>query len=405
MQVLYLSYDGLTDPLGQSQVLPYLIGLSAKGAHIHIISFEKPERFEKHKSIIEKIVAENKIVWHPMAYTKRPAVLSTIYDLWRLRKKAKQIVVENKIEIVHCRTIFTGIIGLHLKRKMGVKMIFDMRSFLADERVDGKLWNLQNPLYKCIYKYFKQKEKACLQEANHVISLTQAGKNEMLKWQLNLSELKITVIPCCVDMDLFDPQKIEANNREKVRAELGISNNDLMLIYVGGIGTWYCLDEMMEFFSELKKEIFSAKFLVVTTEKKEIVFQAASKFNIALENIFVTESIRNKVPNYLLAADLALFFILPTYSKMASSPTKQGEMMAMQLPIICNDNVGDTGNIIRKYNAGFVIQKFTKEAYQQVIQGILTPHQFDKNKIRLGAEEYFSLTNGVEKYWQIYQSL
>ncbi len=29
--ILYISYDGMTDPLGQSQVLPYLKGLAKKG--------------------------------------------------------------------------------------------------------------------------------------------------------------------------------------------------------------------------------------------------------------------------------------------------------------------------------------------------------------------------------------
>ena len=39
--VLYISYDGMTDPLGQSQVLPYLKGLSNRGHRITILSCEK----------------------------------------------------------------------------------------------------------------------------------------------------------------------------------------------------------------------------------------------------------------------------------------------------------------------------------------------------------------------------
>ena len=41
MKVIYLTYDGLTDSLGQSQILPYLKGLSNLGNDITIISFEK----------------------------------------------------------------------------------------------------------------------------------------------------------------------------------------------------------------------------------------------------------------------------------------------------------------------------------------------------------------------------
>ena len=55
--VLYLSYDGMTDPLGQSQVLPYIIGLSKKGYKFHLVSFEKPNRLRKiEKSLKESVV-------------------------------------------------------------------------------------------------------------------------------------------------------------------------------------------------------------------------------------------------------------------------------------------------------------------------------------------------------------
>ena len=46
-KTLYLSYDGLTDPLGQSQILPYLKELSIN-TEIHIISSEKKENFKKY---------------------------------------------------------------------------------------------------------------------------------------------------------------------------------------------------------------------------------------------------------------------------------------------------------------------------------------------------------------------
>ena len=48
MNVLFISYDGMTDPLGGSQVIPYLRGLAAHGHSITIVSAEKPERRLKH---------------------------------------------------------------------------------------------------------------------------------------------------------------------------------------------------------------------------------------------------------------------------------------------------------------------------------------------------------------------
>jgi hypothetical protein len=70
MQVLFVSYDGMTDALGQSQVLPYLLGLSKKGYNITILSVEKKEVFEKRKNIILEIVQKNNIDWQYIFYTK-----------------------------------------------------------------------------------------------------------------------------------------------------------------------------------------------------------------------------------------------------------------------------------------------------------------------------------------------
>jgi glycosyltransferase involved in cell wall biosynthesis len=277
MKVLFTSYDGLTDPLGQSQILPYLSGLSAKGADIHIISFEKPERFVKHKLLIEEIVKKNNLQWTPLAYTKRPPILSTIFDLWKLRTAISKIVKQNGIDIIHSRTLITTVVCLWAQQKFNLKMIFDMRGFWADERVEGKLWNIKNPIFKMIYKFFKSKEASCLQNANHVISLTHAGKTEILKWNLNIDENKITVIPCCVDIDFFNTKNIDALNRKTIRQELEINENDTVFIYTGGIGTWYCLDEMMQFFKQYNSKNKTSKFVILTAEHPDLIYNSAKK--------------------------------------------------------------------------------------------------------------------------------
>ena len=35
------------------------------------------------------------------------------------------------------------------------KLLFDTRGFWADERVDGGLWNLKNPIYNYLFEYLK----------------------------------------------------------------------------------------------------------------------------------------------------------------------------------------------------------------------------------------------------------
>ena len=58
---IFISYDGLTDPLGQSQILPYMIGLSSKGYEITILRCEKKDVFDKNRALIEASCKEAKI--------------------------------------------------------------------------------------------------------------------------------------------------------------------------------------------------------------------------------------------------------------------------------------------------------------------------------------------------------
>ncbi len=96
-EVLYLSYDGLTDQLGQSQILPYLCGLSARGFSITIVSFEKPERFATGRQEIETLCTSNGLRWVPLLYHRRPPVLSTLYDLFVLRRVVKNAAPQARV--------------------------------------------------------------------------------------------------------------------------------------------------------------------------------------------------------------------------------------------------------------------------------------------------------------------
>ena len=148
----------MTDPLGQSQVIPYLRGLSEKGYNITILSFEKRVAYKLNRDLLESDLNKNNIAWVPLRYHGKPPIISTLFDLWHMWKKAMQLQRDSTFDIVHCRSYLAALIGLKMKKRYGVKFIFDMRGFWADERVDGKLWSLRNPLFGAIYKFFKKKE-------------------------------------------------------------------------------------------------------------------------------------------------------------------------------------------------------------------------------------------------------
>lgn len=400
-KVLYISYDGMTDSLGQSQVLPYLFGLADRGVSIHLISFEKKE-FSKDIPRIKELCDENGILWHPQQYTKKPPLISTIKDIRRMKKVALDLHETVDFDLVHCRSYIPAIIGRFLQKKKNLKLVFDMRGFWADERIEGGIWDIKSPIFKKAYHFFKKKEIEFFNESDAVVSLTNNGKQEIESWDNIPNRPEIEVIPCCVDLGHFHSDKVDKITLEEKRNQLGILKEDFVLGYVGSIGTWYMLPEMLDYYAVLRHQKTNSKFLFISREAKENIVNLALEKGIPEEEIIVTGTTHNEVPLYISLFDFSIFFIRPTFSKKASSPTKQGELMALGIPIICNAGVGDTDMIIKDANAGIVLESLDIESYQACN---LEPSEYDKAEIRAGAEKWYSLKNGVEKYFGIYERL
>jgi glycosyltransferase involved in cell wall biosynthesis len=402
-KVLYISYDGMTDPLGQSQVIPYLRELAKKGYHFTILSVEKKKRLQASGKQIKQLLTASGIEWEPLIFTKRPPVVSKIYDQYKLNATAIRLHQQNKFDLVHCRSYVAAAAGLKIAHRFAVPFLFDMRGFWVDERVESGLWNLHNPLYRWFYKIYKKKEKRYLQQSAHIVSLTQRGKEELIN-AYAVPAGKVTVIRCCADFDHFDYRKISGGEKEQVKEKLGISKDSIVLSYLGSLGGWYMTDEMMDFFGLMSRQVPGSKFFFITHDNREMIFSKAMEKGINEADIRVQPAGRNEVPLYLSVSDLNIFFIRPTYSKMASSPTKHAEVMGMGIPVICND-IGDTGSILKATHSGWVIKDFTTSAYEAAIKEIPGLLVTNKQDIRQSAFGYFDLEKGVLDYLTIYKEL
>lgn len=403
---IFISIDGMTDPLGQSQVLPYLCGLSAKGYQIFLISCEKPDRYQKGRVLIEDICSNNNIQWHPILYWHKPPVISPFLNVLRLNSLAKKLINSNHIDLLHCRSYLSALIGLGFKLKHGKKFLFDMRGFYPNERVDGNIWPQTNYVYRAIYQFFKRKEVDFCENADYTISLTFNGKQEIHSWKnISNNPIPIEVIPCCADLDFFSSKNVDNSMVEALKLKLNISDSDYVLTYLGAIGTWYMTDEMLGFFKQLQEQKSNAIFLIITAEDPELVRHSASQVGIDASRIRVFKASRKEVVQLLSMTNFSIFFIKPAYSKKASSPTKLGELLSMGIPVICNANVGDVDHIITKSNTGIVIKSFNKENYLDAIDRMAEYEVVDIAKRAESVKEFFDLKTGVERYASVYQKL
>jgi glycosyltransferase involved in cell wall biosynthesis len=403
VKALYISYDGMTDPLGRSQVLPYLTGLGRRGHRITLVSCEKPENMAENADAVRQICEAASIDWQPLRYHKRPPILSSMFDVRAMRRRAARLHRSRGFDVVHCRSYMPAMVGEWLKRKFGIPLLFDMRGFWADERVERGIWPSGNPLFRLAYRYFKRREESFFHNADAVVSLTESGRKEVERWPQDRRPKRTpTVIPCCVDLELFDPANGIA--RAAGRQRLGLDDHVPVLVYVGSVGGAYLLREMFKLFVAYRTARPGARFLFVSGHDPHHICEAAGAESIEPNEIIVIAARREDVPALIATADLGVSFVTPSYASIASCPTKFAEMLAMGVPVIANRGVGDMAEMIEESGAGAVVDRFDEEslaaAIREVERADLTVEQ-----VRAAARRWFALEDGVERYDEIYRSI
>jgi glycosyltransferase involved in cell wall biosynthesis len=404
-KILFISYDGMTDPLGQSQVIPYLQGLSKAGYKIFLLSCEKKAVYLNNKETIQQLLDKSNITWIPLNYTKNPPVISTLLDIGKIRRTAKKIHREHKLDMVHTRPGVPALVGLWMKKKLGIKFLNDIREFYADSRVEGGMWNTKIPMYASIYNFFKNKEAEAVAESDGIVCLTYAGETIIKEWKEYKNGIPFEVIPCSADLQLFDPAGINEKEKQDLKKELNIGKDDFIISYLGSIGGWYLTDELMQFCKILSDKIPATRLLFISPHRHEEIRAAAEKHGIAADKVMIKKANRLQVPLLLSLSQYSVFFIKPCYSKQSSSPTKHGEIMAMGIPLITNSGVGDVEMIVDRYNSGIVIEEFTEQEFAGAALKIAAGQVYNDEGIRRGAKEFYSLDTAVEKYIRIYNSI
>jgi len=383
------------DPVGQSQVIPYLIRLAAKGASVTLISFEKRDRLKKNDLVCfqTKLLSRAKIYWQALLYHKKLTLPATFFDVLQGFMMGYWLIRRRKIQIIHARGYVAGLIGWLLKRLVGVRFVFDMRGFWADEKVDARYWSRQGLLYRLTKKI----ERILIFGADEIVVLTKAAQN-ILKEKFNLQH--ICVVPCCVDLSLFN---LNGNGRK-----MPFLPERFPVIYVGSLGTFYQFEEMIRFFSLFQKKITRTFLLLITNSEPKHISNLLRSYGIKSEDYLVTSVPYHRVPEFLRQSKVSLIFYHRPLSRSGCCPIKFGESLACGVPVVINSGIGDCDEIVERERVGVIVRDFSLQSYQNVINqlnALLKEGHRLRERCRRTAEKYFSLEDGVKTYWHIYERL
>lgn len=396
MTVLYLSQNGISDHIGQSQVAPYLLGLAAQGYDIHLLTAEKPGK-EALKAEYAARFAAAGIRWTTIAYHNRPPLLGSAWDLAQFAWAARRIVRAERITVVHCRSHPPMPVGMLVKRRTRAKLLFDFRDFWADS-------NLAHGRFRSVFRWFKRREADYVASADAVVTLTRAAAEHLARAYPDPNQppgRKYTVIPCCADFDLFRPLPA----RDRARADLRIPGDTTVLVYLGSIGPVYLVDEMMALFAELCALRPGAVFLLICNNGEREIASAAAARGIPADRLRVLNASRPAIPSYLAAADVAVAFKRADLSNLGCSPVKIGEFLACGVPVIANAGVGDLDDLLEPaINGSLTLADFAPATMQAALARVLGPDRLCAEDIRANSAGW-RLEEGVSRYASIYEAL
>lgn len=412
-KTLYLCYFGLREPLVQTQVLPYLREIIKGGVEAQILTFEtNPKETWTADEIAEtkrKLLAEG-IVWNFLTYHKRPSAPATLFDVFCGAFYAWRLARREKIDVFHARVHTPAMMGalakVFLFGKNKPKLLFDIRGFFPEEYTDAGIWKENGELYKSVKKI----ENRLLKTSDAFVVLTERAREilfpESAANGFEKQGKPVEVIPCCVDLQRFDAAN--EDSRREMRGKLNIENR-FTLVYVGAFGGWYLTKETADFYGELKRKIPDAFALILTQSKAEIIEPLLRERGFSEGDFFIRKVLPDEIPLYLSAADAAVSFIKPCYSKQASSPTKNAEYLACGLPIVVNDGIGDTTKFTEDDKTGVVIKEFSAESYRKALaelDKLLENREDLAARCKKSAGERFDLTNvGGVRYRRIYERI
>lgn len=389
--VLYITRNGMLEPLGQSQVLSYLRGLSADYS-ITLISFEKPEDVLNSNAVarVQAYCDAYGIRWLPQRFHYRPKLLAPAWSMLIFLYLCLREVSRGNADIIHARSYIPAAVALLVNKIKGTPFIFDMRALWPEELITAGRVKRNSWMHKALVWI----ERHCLHRAAAVVSLTHAAVDYLHNtYPDELKNQHIAVIPTCADLERFTPvQKAEA--RAKVYSCLGTV-----------LSGWFRLDWLVTCFKTIAQREPDAVFEIITRDNPELILKAFGEGENLQSRVNIQAMPSHLVHQAVQQHTASVMFFTEGLGKLGSSPTRMGEILGCGLPVIANAGVGDVARIVEQYRVGVLMQDGSDGAMEQALNELATLMVDPELALRCrrAAEEVFSLSGGTESYREIYR--
>ena len=399
--LVYITYDGILDPLGQSQIAPCVKNAAKTFDIVYVLSWEKPLNLA---GLLETSCFPDKVVWIKRKFNKGPSrkVGDLISMIWTLFFTVLKLGGRKKI-VIHCRghvgAAATWLACMVLQRMRNILVLFDYRGDWISERVDKGGWSYDSLLDRLSINVWRWLEFKVLHWADHINTLT-ARSAERISDIYSVDREKISVIPCAVDNSLF---KVDPDARMRLKSFFpDLSPDTVVLGYLGSIGPMY------RFYSFVNL----AKILVSQNPRKKFIFfvMTNNPDNVQTENLVeldfaVGRFSRKEVADLLPAVDWLVSFPVASGARFSMSPVRVGEALASGVKVITSPGVGDLDSFLKEQQVGFTLDPENLTEMNTLGDDLVALTMKEKVRVSSVARKFLSLNVANQKYNEIFNKM
>ncbi|BAY51879.1 hypothetical protein NIES2134_105250 [Thermostichus vulcanus NIES-2134] len=393
--VLYLTCNGLLEPLGQSQIIAYLRSLSGDYA-ITLYTHEKPEDLADNAAL-ERARADcmrHGIRWEMRRFRRKPKLIATVMRLLAMFLFALREVRAGRVGLIHARSYLPAAVAWAVWRLRGTPFIFDMRALWPEELITAGRLRRGSLLHRVIAMI----ERLCLRDAAAVVSLTHAAVAYLRTvYPAELSSQQIAVIPTCADLDRFSPPPDGPPVGPMVHGCIGTL-----------LSGWFRIDWLAAWIATVAECDPAARFSIISRDDPARIRTALDPQGLLGDRLEIGSRRPEEIPDAVRQHHLSvMFYAGGAVSELGRSPTRLAEVLGTGLPVVANEGVGDVARIVRDNRVGVVLDDPSPEAVRRALDELkaLMADSDLSARCRRTAEELFSLEVGTVAYDRLYRRI
>lgn len=310
---------------------------SSYGCHVRIA--EEAEALRRLGHQVTIVTYHNGSAWNGLSIERTPAIpWRTNYEVGSSRHKLAfdlllgvkvvQVALRTRPDIVHAHLHEGALLGFPARLLTRAPLIFDFQGSLTSEMVDHRFLNKDGWLYRPAVRL----EVAINNLPDAVIASSQRGVR-LLRERFGCRKERVLLVPDCVDTRIFHPDIVDQDERNALKAQLGIPRERKVIVYLGLLAEYQGTNLLLESARQMLATRDDIHFLIMGYPGADVYQSIARQMGVDGHTTFTGRVNYADAPRYLALGDAA---VAPKVSA-TEGIGKVLNYMAMSLPTVAFD--------------------------------------------------------------------